>query len=116
VKHHRPYVEGASFADHGAFRTLFAYTCARDERLRHAQIFDVTIGDARTFERARAKEVPAFSTCQIIDGKLTGAELDPMSGKVLLIDATEIIRRHNDVRNGDVGRLVWTLMKNLAPR
>ncbi len=28
VKHHRPYVEGASFADHDAFRTRFAYTCA----------------------------------------------------------------------------------------
>jgi hypothetical protein len=116
VKHHRPYVEGASFADHGAFRTVFAYTCAPDKVLRHARVFDVTIGDSRTFERARAKDVPAFSTCEVVDGKLAGAPLDPSSRTVFLIDATEIIRRHNDVRNETVGRLIWTLMKDLAPR
>ncbi len=116
VKHHRPYVEGASFADHHAFRTVFAYTCARDEALRHARIFDTMIGDAETLERARAKEVLAFSTCKVIDGEIAGLELDPTSSKVFLIDATEIISRHNDVRNDKVGRLVWTLMKTLAPR
>ncbi len=116
MKHHRPYVEGASFADHAAFRTAFAYTCARDKVLRYARVFDIMIGDVRAFERARAKEVPAFSTCQVIDRKLDGAELDPASRKVFLIDATEIIRGHDDVRNEEVGRLVWTLMKRLAPR
>jgi hypothetical protein len=116
VKHHRPYVEGASFADHGDFRTVFAYTCAPDEVLRSGRVFDVMIGDAKAFERARANDIPAFSTCMIIDGKLTGAELDPTSRKVLLIDATEITRRHSDVRNDKIGWLVWTLMRNLAPR
>jgi hypothetical protein len=116
VKHHRPYVEGASFAEHDAFRTVFAYTCARDQMLRHARVFDVTIGDARTFARARTKQVPAFATCRVVDGTLTGAQLDPGSPTVLLIDASEIIRRHNDVRNDKVGRLVWTLMKGPGPR
>ncbi len=116
VKHHRPYVEGASFHDHGDFRTVFAYTCARDKILRSARVFDVMIGDARAFERARAKKTPAFATCKVIDRKLVGAALDPNSRKVLLIDATEIIRRHNDVRNDEVGWLVWTLMKDVAPR
>ncbi len=74
------------------------------------------IGDAETFERARAKEIPAFSTCKVIDREIVGLPIDPASRKVLLIDATQIIRRHNDVRNDNVGWLVWTLMKNLAPR
>ena len=116
VKHHRPYVEGASFADQHAFRTVFAYTCAHDEALRHARIFDTMIGDSEAFERARAKEVPTFSTCQVVDREIVGLPLNPTSRKVLLIDANEIIRRHNDVRNDKVGWLVWTLMKDLAPR
>jgi hypothetical protein len=116
VKHHRPYVEGAPFADHTAFRTVFAYTCAKDEALRHARIFDTMIGDAKMFERARSKEGPAFSTCEVIDMEVAGLKLDPTSRKVLLIDARDIIGSHNDVRNDKVGWLVWTLMKNLATR
>jgi hypothetical protein len=62
VKHRRPYVEGASFADHTSFRTVFVYSCANDDALRHARIFDVMIGDAQAFERASANKSPAFST------------------------------------------------------
>jgi hypothetical protein len=116
IKHRRPYVEGASFADHSAFRTLFAYTCSNDEALRHARIFDVMIGDVQAFERAMANESPAFSTRKIIDNDFAKLELDPASRKVLLIDASEIITKHNDVRNEKVGRLVWELMTKLAPR
>ena len=116
IKHRRPYVEGASFADHGAFRTLFAYTCSNDEALRHARIFDVMIGDAQAFERAVANESPAFSTRKVVDNDFAKLELDPASRKVLLIDASEIITKHNDVRNEKVGRLVWELMTKLAPR
>jgi hypothetical protein len=116
IKHRRPYVEGASFADHGAFRTLFAYTCSNDEALRHARIFDVMIGDAQAFERAMANESPAFSTRKIIDNDFAKLELDPASRNVLLIDASEIITKNNDVRNEKVGRLVWELMAKLAPR
>jgi hypothetical protein len=116
VKHHRPYVEGAPFADHTAFRTVFAYTCAKDEVLRHARVFDVMIGDARTFGRAKAMWIPAFSTRKVMDVEVAGLKLDSASRKVLLIDASDIISCHNDVLNVKVGWLVWTLMKHLAPR
>ena len=115
VKHYRPYVEGASFADHSAFRTVFAYTCANDEALRHGRIFDIMIGDAQAFERARASESPAFSTYKVTDIAAAGLKLDRASRKVLLIDARDIIGSHNDVRNEKVGQLVWALMKGLAP-
>jgi hypothetical protein len=116
ITHHRPYVEGASFADHSAFRTTFAYTCANDEALRHARIFDIMIGDAQAFERAKANASPAFSTCKAIDIQAAGLKLDPTSRKVLLIDASDIIGRHNDVRNDKVGRLIWALMTKLDRR
>jgi hypothetical protein len=113
IKHHRPYVEGASFADHRAFRTVFAYTCANDGALRHARIFDVMIGDAQAFERA--SESPAFSTYKALDIEAAGLKLEPASRKVFLIDARDIIGSHNDVRNEKVGRLVWALMNDLVP-
>ena len=116
VKHRRPYVEGASFADHSAFRTVFAYTCANDEVLRYGRIINVMIGDALAFERARASKSGAFSTCRATDIEVAGQKLDPKSRKVLLIDARDIISRHDDVRNDKFGRLVWSLMKNLGTR
>jgi pimeloyl-ACP methyl ester carboxylesterase len=115
VKHRRPYVEGASFADHTSFRTVFAYTCANDDALRLGRIFDVMIGDAQAFERARATKSPAFSTYKATDIEAAGLTIDPVSRKVLLIDARDIISSHNDVRNDRIGRLVWALMKNFAP-
>jgi hypothetical protein len=114
VKHRRPYVEGASFADHRAFRTVFAYTCANDDALRLGRIFDVMIGDAQAFERATASESPAFSTYKATDIAAAGLKLDRASRKVLLLDARDIIASHNDVRNDRVGRLVWALMKDLV--
>jgi pimeloyl-ACP methyl ester carboxylesterase len=115
VKHRRPYVEGASFADHRAFRTVFAYTCANDDALRLGRIFDVMIGDAQALERARSTKSPAFSTDKALDIEAAGLKLEPLSRKVLLIDARDIIGSHNDVRNDRVGRLVWASMKNLVP-
>jgi hypothetical protein len=115
IKHHRPYVEGASFADHRAFRTVFVYTCANDDTLRLGRIFDVMIGDAQAFERASANKSPAFSTYKATDIAAAGLKLDPASRKVLLIDARDIIGSHNDVRNETVGQLVWALMTNLDP-
>lgn len=114
VRHRRPYVEGAPFADHAAFRTAFAYTCARDPLLRQARIFDVMIGDLRAYERARARSVPAFATCRARDLPAALAGLDP-SRQALLIDASGLIAGHDDVRNEKVGRLVWTLMKGPGP-
>jgi hypothetical protein len=115
IKHHRPYVEGTSFGDYSPFRTMFAYTCANDEALRHARIFDIMIGDAQAFERARKNASPAFATCKAIDVLATRVKLDPTSRKVLLIDARDYISKHDDVRNDEVGRLIWALMKNHAP-
>jgi pimeloyl-ACP methyl ester carboxylesterase len=114
VKHHRPYVEGASFSDHSAFRTVFAFTCANDEALHYGRIFDTMIGDAQALERAMASESRAFTTCRATEID-AAPKLDPASRKVLLIDARDIINRHDDVRNDKVGRLVWALVKNLAP-
>jgi hypothetical protein len=116
VKHHRPYVEGASFADHSAFRTVFAYTCANDEALRYGRNFDFMIGDTKALERAMASKSRAFSTCKATEIEAAARKLDPASRKVLLIDARDIINRHDDVRNDKVGRLIWAVMKNLGTR
>ncbi len=116
VRHHRPYVEGPAFADHAAYRTLFAYTCAPDNRLLAGRVFDVMIGDIRAFERARHEAVPAFVTCEVgdlLDGEGTPV---PATEKVLLIDAHTIIKGHNDVRNERIGRLLRTLMARVGPR
>ncbi len=116
VKHHHPYVEGPASADHTAYRTLFAYTCAPDNRLLAGRVFDVMIGDIRAFERARDQAIPAFATCEAgnpLDGP--GAPV-PATDKVLLIDAHAIIKGHNDVRNETVGRLLRTLMARVGPR
>jgi hypothetical protein len=74
------------------------------------------IGDFKAYERASAKQSPAFSTCKVIEIEAAGLKPDPTSRQVLLIDARGIIAGHNDVRNDEVGRLVWTLMRGLAPR
>ncbi len=120
AKHFWPYDEGSPFGDFAASRTAFAYTCAEDEALRNARFFDTTIGDAKTYDRARSGKVPAFSTCRVADQGAAELRLepplDPTARKVLLIDARSIIRQHNDVRNEQVARLIWTLMARLAPR
>ena len=106
---------GASFVDHRAFSTVFAYKWANHKSLRVGRIFDVMIGDAQAFERASADKSSAFSTYKATDIAAAGLKLDPASRKVLLIDARDIIGCHNDVRNEKVGRLVWALMTNLGP-
>ena len=111
VKHRRPYVEGSPFFDHAKFRTIFAYTCAQDEALRYARVFDIMIGDAETLERADANENAVFSKCKVVGNDVIGLARELTSRKVVLIDAREIIKRHDDVRNLGVGRLVWTLLK-----
>jgi len=35
--------------------------------------------------------------------------------KVLLLDASAIVKKHNDVNNPQVGRLLWTTIKTFAP-
>jgi len=77
---------------------------------------DIMIGDAQAFERAKANASPAFSTSKATDIRAAGFKIDPTSPKVLLIDASNIIGRHNDVRNETVGRLIWALMQHLAGR
>jgi hypothetical protein len=111
VKHRRPYVEGSPFFDHAKFRTIFAYTCAEDEALRYARVFDIMIGDAETLELADANESAVFSKCKVVGDDVIGLARALTSRKVVLIDAREIIKRHDDVRNPKVGRLVWTLLK-----
>ena len=74
------------------------------------------IGDAKALERAKANASPAFSTCTASDIEAAGLRLDPTSRKVVLIDASDIIGRHNDVRNDKVGQLIWDLIKSLSLR
>ena len=88
-----------------------------DEALRHARIFDTMIGDAQAFERTKENASPAFSTCKAIDVLATRVKLDPTSRKVLLIDARDIISKHNDVRNEEVRTpRLGALIKNGIPR
>ncbi len=115
VVHHRPYVEGAAFADRGALRTAFAYTCARDIVLRPARVFDVMIGDSRAYERARRWRRGLRDLRGRRPPRRRGRR-DPAPGKVLLIDAHTIIKGHDDVRNEKVGRLLRTLMGRIGPR
>ena len=74
------------------------------------------IGDARALGHASANKSRVFSKCTAAEIEAAAPKLGPSSGTVLLIDSRDIIKRHDGVRNDEVSRLLWALMKNLGTR
>jgi hypothetical protein len=117
VHDRRPYHEGAPFASFKDKRTRFAYTCSsHDFAVKVARPFDTMIGDNHAFSDKKRFTVELFDRRRVQGDKAGTLQLisddPPAARKVLLVDASSIIKSHGDVFNAEVGLMIWKYIRS----
>jgi len=119
VHNRRPYHEGAPFASFQDKRTQFAYTgSSHDFAVKVARPFDTMIGDNRAFSDEKRFTDELFDRRKVQRDQVGTLQLmsdqPPAPRKVLLVDASSIIKSHGDVLNPEVGWLIWKLIRSTS--
>lgn len=112
--------EGGPYQDHAAPGGILALTWAKGDTANPVARF--TTGAAHVgggIGERRIRKTPSLSAKMETYAVPSAENLGPINvpcqavkenGKVLYIDASEIIESHGDIRNPKVGDLVWTLI------
>jgi hypothetical protein len=112
--------EGDPFTNFKEYADKFVFVSSRNDEAGRAgwvlaKAFNAILGEEGIREAQKGELAGLF---EVIAVNQSGKWVqDPRTGpeRALLLDASAIVRDHNDVNNEQVGHLLWTTIKTFAP-